>query len=1524
MELPVPGTRQRRHVQEIPVPTHIVNGNAPVDEQQPHLESYLQVAQRGATATAQTQAPQGRGRSPVIRPRVPARRENHLERGGIRHWRHIHRRLDPIRRTCIWPHDTPALSRNSIWERVRICLNNGNTFRNIVRIDRIVQRLDGRIRYDLHHSASREHRIIPALHQHRERFRWHIKRYMDFHERRGGHRVCQANPPQSQSQVVEATTPPRGMCRFNVVTYNINGVRGKVPDLRLMMEQLKVDIIGIQETLLSEVDRQLRIPGYMCYSACGARCQTQRGVALLVKKPIASYHVGRASPTCTFVRCFPIHGADTGVIAGSVYVSSGNEGVDTLCFLQNQIAALLLEFPGDSFIIMGDFNRVTVQLERQIIGWRNCPGLSVESVTQADVGGSTRRSGRVIDHILTIRRGGMRTRRSIIDRNWDMSDHFPVRSKVLMQHHVPQEREDPRPIIKKYKVKEYVKRKEGNVWGFTNSNRFLPLLELEEGDEEGEQREEEGGSLGDRVAHVPPTRAQELVQPGPARESRDGEPQDREGPRVWPDGPQGAPEYIPLVRTSPRIPIAPERRQTLENLSLDFVRVIEQTAEEEGLLKEAAGEGKPKPLRRRVKRAIKQRLECFGRLKRAAPGSVEFERKSQEYVHQKLRTKRIVKSDYSKQDRTAILKAMQHFRTDPKAFYNWASAKAGWRRKNGGSQTQPIRNPVSGNLMVDSEGILSAWRAHYGALAADTNGHSKDRRYWQNKWRHVRKIPHAIELDENFSEEEVTWAILHAKRHKAPGNDGIPAELLKLLIEDTPHGKRCDLSLMGQAFIHLLRRVWEEEHIPLQWLESQVISIPKKGDMTDPGNYRGISLMSVLIKIPLMILCKRLNAYMEENNLFSPAQAGFRVREECPTQAGCLFEVCKRRWLMGKRTYVSFYDIMKAYDTVPHEAMLEKLTWYGVGGKMLAFITALYNGSNFKVRSNGKLSELAQLLRGLRQGDPLSTVLFNIYINDLPERLREHGVTIDAQDEGEKFGSLLFADDLANMTGSMEELIRQTNKTTGWMAENDLAVGVDKCMITVVGGDIQELRDRSENFKVGEQEIPIGDQYKYLGIAFRSDLDIGQMVPKRLELGRRALMVILPFLRNRRIPVQMRLTVMKAVLMPILMWGGEIYGMNKSFTAKTQVFVNQALKAIAGVGYRSNISNLALWREFNCPPVCARTNAARARAYQKVGTLSTHIKLIRDTPFCHRKWTWLKGTERWLNRYSKALMVEFEEDDHETLAIDDNVRALLQTGEWKDIPRQSLRKAIKGLVWRREERNHMQALHGQRYVEFKFDKTRVAAGHMGHVPAVTNGMGDIIKCRIGGYGTYGKWAKQGLVDQEYENICPFCGADEPETVTHLLLHCTKWDNHRDELIRPLLGEINEKINELELDPGKRDECLSAILLGGEYEGIALEGWTYRVREQGDVPNYDEEEPTGEENSSEGTYESRDIDPCALSADTDMLIQGNASLRVARFFSLVTRERMVTRAIWRQAPSNDGAQDSNSSASSTDRSPEGVG
>ena len=111
----------------------------------------------------------------------------------------------------------------------------------------------------------------------------------------------------------------------------------------------------------------------------------------------------------------------------------------------------------------------------------------------------------------------------------------------------------------------------------------------------------------------------------------------------------------------------------------------------------------------------------------------------------------------------------------------------------------------------------------------------------------------------------------------------------------------------------LFNKIWDGD-FPEDWNLASLASIPKKGDLSDCNNYRGISLINVGLKIlsKIKIVTKRISDYALPHGAVRPEQFGFRNKEECISLYISIREICQRRKFQGEFTYLAFLDLKKA------------------------------------------------------------------------------------------------------------------------------------------------------------------------------------------------------------------------------------------------------------------------------------------------------------------------------------------------------------------------------------------------------------------------------------------------------------------------------------------------------------------------------------------------------------------------------------------------------------------------------------
>ena len=229
-----------------------------------------------------------------------------------------------------------------------------------------------------------------------------------------------------------------------------------------------------------------------------------------------------------------------------------------------------------------------------------------------------------------------------------------------------------------------------------------------------------------------------------------------------------------------------------------------------------------------------------------------------------------------------------------------------------------------------------------------------------------------IFLNSNISYDEVEKCIERFKPDKASGYDGICNEVL------------CKPQITYVLY-KLFSRIFESGKIPSLWKRCNITPVPKSAmkDTHVPINYRGISLLSCVGKMYSSLLSNRILSYCELCNILVDEQNGFRKNRSCNDHIFILSSIIHNRLNNGKPTFAAFLNMEKAFDKVDRNLLLLRLLQYGIDYKMYYSIKNMYVDIIARVKVNNLLTDWFNVSSGVRQGDNLSPVLFNLYINDL-------------------------------------------------------------------------------------------------------------------------------------------------------------------------------------------------------------------------------------------------------------------------------------------------------------------------------------------------------------------------------------------------------------------------------------------------------------------------------------------------------------------------------------------------------------
>ena len=170
---------------------------------------------------------------------------------------------------------------------------------------------------------------------------------------------------------------------------------------------------------------------------------------------------------------------------------------------------------------------------------------------------------------------------------------------------------------------------------------------------------------------------------------------------------------------------------------------------------------------------------------------------------------------------------------------------------------------------------------------------------------------------------------------------------------------------------------------------AEVIPLYKGKSKFEPGNYRPISLLLTMSKTLEKLLYKRPYAFLDNNNQIYHSQYGFRSKHSCENAVGDLVSQILKNQQQNKHTATLFLDLSKAFDTLNHELLLDKLEIYGVLGIALEWFRSYLNGRSMRLKCQAgeskaqTYSDWYQISHGTPQGSCLGPLLFFVFCNDL-------------------------------------------------------------------------------------------------------------------------------------------------------------------------------------------------------------------------------------------------------------------------------------------------------------------------------------------------------------------------------------------------------------------------------------------------------------------------------------------------------------------------------------------------------------
>ncbi|MEL6988783.1 MAG: reverse transcriptase family protein, partial [Bacteroidota bacterium] len=330
----------------------------------------------------------------------------------------------------------------------------------------------------------------------------------------------------------------------------------------------------------------------------------------------------------------------------------------------------------------------------------------------------------------------------------------------------------------------------------------------------------------------------------------------------------------------------------------------------------------------------------------------------------------------------------------------------------------------------------------------------------------IRKIDNTMVIFPT-NELEVSKILNRMKNKKSFGYDGISNEILK-----------CCSPVIEGFLARAFNKALSEHIFPDNLKIAKVIPLLKKGNRDVLENYRPISLLSSLSKVFESLLYKRMLNFCNRNNILSPNQYGFRSKRSCIDAILSVTECIRDQVDKKQSGHVCFIDLQKAFDTLDHKILLEKLEKLGFRGVANDVLKSYLQGRSQYISYGNTVTKNEQLHTGVPQGSILGPLLFLLYVNDLKSCKLNNKLTMFADDT-----SVVQTDEFPN--NGITEDIKQIHE---WCVTNKLSVNPKKCEVLSFGSK------KCDSIVMSGFDIPNKKSCKYLGVHLDGQLKFNEHI----------------------------------------------------------------------------------------------------------------------------------------------------------------------------------------------------------------------------------------------------------------------------------------------------------------------------------------------------------------------------------------------------------------------------------------------
>lgn len=645
------------------------------------------------------------------------------------------------------------------------------------------------------------------------------------------------------------------------------------------------------------------------------------------------------------------------------------------------------------------------------------------------------------------------------------------------------------------------------------------------------------------------------------------------------------------------------------------------------------------------------------------------------------------------------------------------------------------------------------------------------------------------ELDFSITEKEVTDAITKLKNNKTPGLDDISNEMLKY-----------SNSIARTLMVKIFNKILLSGNYPQVWNQGYVTAIYKSKAIDDPNNYRCLTINSSFGKLFNRILNNRLTSFLVKHDIISPCQIGFQSDKRTSDHLYTLHTVIKKYTKMyKKKIYACFIDFRKAFDKVWHAGLLYKLKQIDISTNFYNLIKCMYTQNEVCMKFHNEITDVFKSTVGVKQGDNLSSTLFNIYINDLTSYFGTNCEPV--QIGNKKVHCLMYADDLILLSESASGLQNQLDRISEYCDTWKLEVNIDKTK-TMVFENKKSIK--IPQFNINAQPLQRVYTYKYLGVIIDYKGDFNEC---KLDLHSRAQKAYFKLRRLLNIDIiypQLYLSIFDKTVIPVMTYASEIWGYFNLNTKRykrnntpeylyeeniAEKLHTKLCKIILGVNQKT--TNIACRSELGRYPIMiniiANIICYRARL-EKENNQSLLKESFNDDTMMHSK-----GISDWYTCSEE--IIKFA-----GLNIEYLKKYSLKTTRRKCLYnlKSSYNRYFCNLLFNDTRKNSNE---GNKLRTFRLFKHNIKYEPYLNLKIKKNIMKKFTQLRLSAHKLQIETARYIKVSPDIRTeqklltrICKNCEMNKDETEIHFLLECPKYENIRQRYINEVTSECNNFIS----------------------------------------------------------------------------------------------------------------------------------